>query len=104
MCKSLAWLILLAGCGGSPVLSGLPRPNKTAAAGIALGAAAAATAIDPQGGQRIKEAGEEKEAQKRPIEVKETIPPDLLDKIDQANTDADGDADANANAGGAPKR
>jgi len=92
MRKGLAWLLIVAGCGGSPVLSGLPRPNKTAAAGVALGAAAAATAIDPQGGQRMKEAGKPPEGEKRPIEVKETIPPDLLDKMDKADgNDADDD-------------
>lgn len=95
MRKGLAWLMVLAGCGGSPVLSGLPRPNKTAAAGVALGAAAAATALDPQGGQRIKEAGQKSEAEKRPVEVKETIPPDVLDRMDKADAAGDdGDDDA----------
>lgn len=98
MRKGWAWVIVvaagaLAACGGSPVLSGLPRPNKTAAAGVALGAAAAATAIDPQGGQRIKEAGKPPEGEKRPIEVKETIPADLLDKMDKADAESDGDED-----------
>ncbi len=100
MRKGLAWLLVailsgggaVAGCGGAPVLSGLPRPNKTAAAGIALGAAAAATALDPQGGQRIKEAGQPTEAEKHPVEVKETIPADVLDRMDKANAaDADDD-------------
>jgi len=96
MRKGLAWLVLIAGyggCGGSPVLSGLPRPNKTAAAGVALGAAAAATAIDPQGGQRMKEAGKVPESEKRPVEVKETIPPDLLEKMDKQDAASDDDGD-----------
>jgi hypothetical protein len=92
MRKGLAWMILLAGCGGSPVLSGLPRPNKTAAAGIAVGAAAAATIADPQGAARLKEAGKQPN-EKRPIEVQETIPQDVFDKMDQADAASDGDDD-----------
>lgn len=92
MRMGVAWLVLAFVCGacsGSPVLSGLPRPNKTAAAGIAVGAAAVATALDPQGGQRIKEAGQPTEADKHPVEVKETMPADVLERMDKANADAE---------------
>src|SRR5262249_47938135 len=86
--KRFATLVLFgllgAACGGSPALAGLPHPNKTAAAGIAVGAAAAATIADPTAAQRMKEAGAPP-SERKPVDVHETIPPDVFDQMDKAD-------------------
>jgi len=80
----------ISGCGGAPLLSGLPQPNKAVAAGIAVAAASAATALDPNGGARIKEAGKV-QAPEKADEHRETIPLDVLDRMDAQQDDDDDD-------------
>jgi len=72
----------LSACGGSPVLSHLPRPDPAVVAAIAAGAAGAATLADPAGAARLQELKEpHKEA--RPLENREIVPLEVLDRADE---------------------
>jgi hypothetical protein len=71
----------MAACGGAPVLANAPRPNPAFVAGGAAAAAAAMTLADPDAASRKPE---KKDAHKsdRPSDVKETVPSDVLDRLD----------------------
>ena len=81
--RVVAWLVagLLAACGGQPVMANAPRPDPGAVAGVAAAAAAAATLADPDAASRKPEKKEVE--QKNPIEVKESVPSDVLDRLDK---------------------
>jgi hypothetical protein len=83
MKRSILAALLLCACGPRPLLENVPRPDPAVAAAIAVGAAAAATAADPQGGTRQKEAARV-EPEARLPRNRETIPGDVLDRLDQA--------------------
>jgi hypothetical protein len=75
------------GCGG-PLLQNVPHPNNAAMAGGFAGAAAAATAISPANAQKNIEAANKAGARdKKPVNVKETVPPDVLDRLDNPTPD-----------------
>lgn len=84
--KSVALLLAaavaasLGGCGGQPALANAPHPNNAAMAGGAAAAAAALTLVDPDAATRKPE--KKQEADKQPVEVKETVPSDVLDRAD----------------------
>jgi hypothetical protein len=80
--------LLAAACGGGTVLGGLPRPNPTVMAGIAAAAATAATIADPGAAGRIYEEGRVKHLNRADGDS-ETIPLDVLDRLDDAEADAD---------------
>jgi hypothetical protein len=81
----LAFVPLVAtGCGGGTVLGGLPRPNPTVMAGIAAAAATAATIADPGAAGRIYEEGRVKHLNRADGDS-ETIPLDVLDRLDEAD-------------------
>ena len=73
--------ILAAGCGSeTPMLGGVPHPNNAAMAGGAAAAAAAMTLADPNASDRKPE--QRQEAEKRPVDVKEQVPPSAFDHLD----------------------
>jgi hypothetical protein len=78
--------LTLAACGGGPVLQNLPRPNPAVVAGIAAGAAAAATVANPGAAGKPKET-EKPLSERQPVRVKETIPGDVLDRMEQQDAE-----------------
>jgi hypothetical protein len=74
------------------VLANAPRPNPAAVAGVAAGAAAALTLADPDAATRGPE--KKQDVPKKEIKVKENVPADVLDRMDQ-NAASNGD-EANA--------
>ncbi len=90
---------VLAACGGGPALQNVPRPNPAVVAGIAAGAAAAATIANPSAAGKIKE--QEKLSEKRPVKVKETIPGDVLDRMDRGEDAPPDRAESKPDAGSA---
>ncbi|MBA3397549.1 MAG: hypothetical protein H0T89_33305 [Deltaproteobacteria bacterium] len=66
---------------GPPVARNVPQPNTAAAAGIAAGAAAAITLADPDGAAQRQESKKQQE-DKRPQNVKATVPADVFDRLD----------------------
>jgi hypothetical protein len=89
-------LVMLCGCG-EPILKNAPKPDPGAVAGVAAAAAAAATLADPQAAGRRQEQKTKGEPDNRGVEVKETVPADVLDRLDHRS-----DADAAAPAHPAP--
>jgi hypothetical protein len=81
-------LLLVAACGGQPALANAPRPDPGVVAGAAAAAAAAATLADPDAATRRPE--KKQETEKREVEVKERVTPDVFDRLD--NKKAQGSA------------
>lgn len=81
MRASLCILIALCGCG-EPILRNAPKPNPGAVAGVAAAAAAAATLAAPQAAAQRQEEKTRGEPDNRGVEVKETVPADVLDRLD----------------------
>ena len=80
-----ATLIFLSlGCCGPPILSKVPQPNTKAVAVGAAAAAAAITVADPQAAARKQEMKAEGAPEARATDVEEMVPPDVLDRLDQA--------------------
>jgi hypothetical protein len=88
MKAALAWVSFAAlGCGG-PLLQNVPHPNNAAMGAGFAGAAAAATAISPAAAQKNVEAANKAGARdKKPVDVKETVPRDVLDRLDNPAPD-----------------
>jgi hypothetical protein len=83
--REIALALVLASCGG-PVLANAPRPPTAAVAGGAAGVAAVLTAIDPNAATRKPE--KKVDGPGQPVEVKETVPSDVLDRLDQRGSGA----------------
>jgi hypothetical protein len=83
--KVLAWIsaLALAACGGGPdpILRNVPQPNTAAIAGAAAAAAGAATLASPHDAAKRQEKNKAPD-EKKPIEVKQTVPSDVLDRLD----------------------
>jgi hypothetical protein len=78
----LGWLLVaIAGCGGPPLLAKVPHPNKALVAGGAAAVAAAVTLADPDAASRRPE--QKNDEAKRPVEVRNTVPADVLDRLDR---------------------
>lgn len=95
---------MLCGCG-EPILKNAPKPDPGAVAGVAAAAAAAATLADPQGASRKQEQKNKGEPDTRGVEVKETVPAAVFDRLDQprdAGTDEAAPAASPAPAPPAP--
>lgn len=94
-------LVMLWGCG-EPILKNAPKPDPGAVAGVAAAAAAAATLASPDAAARKQEQKKEGEAEPHSVEVKETVPASVFDRIDQragSSTSASrGDAGVDASA------
>jgi hypothetical protein len=86
-------LLVLIACGESqkPILANAPHPDNAAVAGGAAAAAAAMTLADPDAATRGKPE-KPREQEKAPIEVKEHVTPDVLDRLDQNKQHAAPDA------------
>ncbi|HUJ57672.1 MAG TPA: hypothetical protein VLX92_04255 [Kofleriaceae bacterium] len=74
-------ILLLGACGGQPLLANAPHPNNAAVAGGAAAAAAAITLAAPDAATAKPES--DRDADKKPITVKERVPADVLDRLDQ---------------------
>jgi hypothetical protein len=72
---------VLAACGGGPALRNAPKPDPAVVAGAAAAIAGAATLADPNGAARRAEANKV-ENEKKPKQVKETVPGDVLDRAE----------------------
>jgi hypothetical protein len=97
MRRTLWIVVLVAGCG-EPVLRNAPRPNPGAVAGVAAAAAAAVTLASPQTAAQRQEQRQQGEPDNRGVTVKETVPADVLDRLDHHSQDAGVDGGAAAAA------
>ena len=86
-------MVLGTGCGGGTALGGIPRPNVPFMAGLAAVAATAATVADPGAAGRLKEAGEVKHFDRQDGQS-ETLPLDVLDRMDENDAQPDDDTPA----------
>ena len=87
--KAIVLLLVATGCGAAPnqpVLANAPRPNQAAVAGVAAGAAAAITLADPDAASRRTE--KKQDTNMKPMTVKESVPGDVLDRLDSSGTNA----------------
>jgi hypothetical protein len=108
--KAIAWLSALtlaglapAGCGGGPdpILRNVPQPNKAVVAGAAAAVAGAATLASPADAAKLQEKNRAPD-EKKPVKVRQTVPADVLDRLDarqQAGRAEAGSAGEDAAAG-----
>jgi hypothetical protein len=82
------WILLLMSACGEPILRNAPRPDPGVVAGVAAAAAAAATLAAPQAAARRQEAKARGEPDDRGVEVDETVPPEVFDRLDGRAVDA----------------
>lgn len=105
----MAWwiaLLAIASCGAEPkqpFLANAPHPDNAAVAGAAAGVAAAAVLADPNAQTRGKPEKQQPDVEKQPIDVKESVPADVLDRADQKQQMAAPRTEA-AKPAAAPKR
>jgi hypothetical protein len=92
---TLCIVILFLGCG-EPILRNAPKPDPGAAAGVAAAAAAAVTLASPQTAAQRQEQQQKGEPDNRGVKVKETVPADVLDRLDHHPQDAGVDGAAAA--------
>ncbi|MCB9559199.1 MAG: hypothetical protein H6709_24350 [Kofleriaceae bacterium] len=88
--------LIIPACGGPPALQNVPRPNPAVVAGAAAAVAGAATLADPNGAAAKAESNQPTK-EPRPVKVKDSVPPDVLDRLDAAEAD-----DAHDDAAAAP--
>jgi hypothetical protein len=81
---SLLFLPLLA-CGG-PILQNAPAPNPAHVAAAAAAVAGTMTLADPDAAARRQEQNRP-EQEKRELDNNETVPLEVLDRIDQAKAE-----------------
>lgn len=92
------WIVVLVAACGEPILRNAPKPDPGAVAGVAAAAAAAATLASPQAAAQRQEQREKGEPDNRGVKVKETVPADVLDRLDHHPQDAGVDGAAVAPA------
>jgi hypothetical protein len=90
------WIVVLVAACGEPILRNAPKPDPGAVAGVAAAAAAAATLASPQSAAQRQEQRQKGEPDNRGVKVKETVPADVLDRLDQHPQDAGVDGAAAA--------
>ena len=73
------------GCGG-PILQNAPRPNPAVMAGAAAAVAGAATLADPDAAAHKQEQKKPDRQKPKDVRVDQTVPADVLDRLDQAET------------------
>ncbi|TMQ14400.1 MAG: hypothetical protein E6J90_20985 [Deltaproteobacteria bacterium] len=88
-----AWILALCACG-EPVLKNAPRPDPGTVAGVAAAAAAAATLAAPEAAAKRQEQKKQGEPEARSVEVKETVPASVFDRLEQPGRDAGVDGGA----------
>lgn len=79
--------LLLAACGAEPkqpFLANAPHPDTAAVAAGAAATAAAITLVDPDAATRGKPEKSTSDPDKKPVEVKQNVPPDVLDRLDKS--------------------
>ena len=82
---------------GEPILRNAPKPDPGTVAGVAAAAAAAATLASPQSAAQKQEQRNKGEPDNRGVEVKETVPADVFDRLEQRRaTDAGVDGQPSA--------
>jgi hypothetical protein len=99
------WIVVLLCACGEPILRNAPKPDPGSVAGVAAAAAAAATLASPDAAARRQEQAQKGEPDNRGVKVKETVPADVLDRLDHAPPDAGvdgGQAQGSAPASDAP--
>lgn len=77
-------VVVASGCGAAPnqpLLANAPRPNPSAVAGGAAAAAAAITLASPDSARGPEK--KKNDENKKPINVKEHVTSDVLDRADQ---------------------
>ena len=79
--------IVAASCG-PPVLRNAPRPSPAVVAGVAAAVAGAATLANPAAAAKRQEERKD-EPDDRGTEVRETVPPDVFDRLDRADAGVD---------------
>src|SRR5256885_4135075 len=80
-------LVAVLGCGG-PALQNVPHPNNAAMGAGFAAAAAAATLASPADAQKhAEEKGKGDPAGKQPVNVKEQVPKDVFDRLDNPAPD-----------------
>ena len=104
------WILVMLCACGEPILRNAPKPDPGTVAGVAAAAAAAATLASPQTAAHKQEEKTKGEPDVRGVEVKETVPADVFDRLDHKAGDNAGDkasdagVDAAAPAAPAPQR
>jgi hypothetical protein len=82
------WIVALLCACGEPILKNAPKPDPGSVAGVAAAAAAAATLASPDTAARRQEQLQKGEPDNRGVKVNETVPADVLDRLDHAPPDA----------------
>jgi hypothetical protein len=93
-----AWIVVMLCACGEPILKNAPRPDPGAVAGVAAAAAAAATLAAPDSAAKRQEQKKQGEPEARSVEVRETVPPAVFDRLDQPGRDAGADGGAASGA------
>jgi hypothetical protein len=99
------WIVVLLCACGEPILKNAPKPDPGSVAGVAAAAAAAATLASPEAAARRQEQLQKGEPDNRGVKVEQTVPADVLDRLDHAPQGASvdgGRADPSPPASGAP--
>ena len=78
-------LVVVGACGGGTLLQNVPRANPAAVAGAAAATAAILTAVDPNAATRKPEKKDDNAPREQ--KVKETVPADVLDRLDEKQAD-----------------
>ena len=82
------WILIALCACGEPILRNAPKPDPGTVAGVAAAAAAAATLANPSAAAKKQEQKDQAEPNNRGVEVKETVPSDVLDRLDHNVGDA----------------
>jgi len=83
-----AWVLVLLCACGEPILKNAPKPDPGAVAGVAAAAAAAATLASPDYAAKKQEEKKAGEPEGRGVEVQQTVPGDVFDRLDHGSPDA----------------
>lgn len=78
-----AWILAILCACGEPILRNAPKPDPGVVAGMAAAAAAAATLAAPDSAAKKLEQKAKPEPDDRGVEVKETVPADVFDRLDR---------------------
>jgi hypothetical protein len=92
------WILVMLCACGEPILRNAPKPDPGVVAGVAAATAAAATLAAPDSAAKKQEQKTKGEPDDRGVEVKETVPADVFDRLDRNTGDAGVDAAAAAPA------
>jgi len=90
------WILVMLCACGEPILRNAPKPDPGVVAGVAAAAAAAATLAAPDAAAKKQEQKTKGEPDNRGVEVKQTVPAAVFDRLDRNAGDAGVDAAAPA--------